>query len=329
MTLLWGSSMPKDSLTVITHTQSVEIGSRAQLECTLEDVPDLETITWVRILEDGHPQNLSIWDKQGVIDYQHQNFSSSLDQLSWKLSINLVAHGMSGLYQCQILRNGVVVSRKSLILTVLDPGKVEHHDQYLIAKHGASMTLDCLDFDGNQRGDQNFLVPSLTKKPSFIRVDRSDSGVYLCSLSKVPDLNYKENLKMMDQIPSIQPSVPVTSQHPGYPASLRCEISAVPVPRVVWYRVEIDSLVMIRSQEDISIMIDSYKDGKMTSSLIFENTTEAYYGLYSCNATNDVGQASALLGLEYSPTPVLPSSAPYLTAFKTILFIIVVIISIL
>ena len=37
-------------------------------------------------------------------------------------------------------------------------------------------------------------------------------------------------------------------------------------------------------------MIEDYKEGRMISSLVFDNVTQEDFGEYSCNATNTLGQ---------------------------------------
>ena len=96
---------------------------------------------------------------------------------------------------------------------------------------------------------------------------------------------------LVEHIPTITPTQLTISQSPGYPSSLSCEVTAIPVPAVSWYRLESPlGPTMMKSRGDISMMIDEYKDGRMTSSLVFYNVTQEDYGQYSCNATNIMGQ---------------------------------------
>ena len=66
---------------------------------------------------------------------------------------------------------------------------------------------------------------------------------------------------------------------------------------------------MMRSQGEMSIMIEDYKDGVMISSLVLENVTTGDYGEYSCNGSNYQGQSSSVISLLYSDTPILNTSS--------------------
>ena len=122
---------------------------------------------------------------------------------------------------------------------------------------------------------------------SLIRVDRSDSGVYVCSVSGG---ERTMNISLLvEHLPMVSTNQSTIVQYPGHPTHLVCEVTAVPVPAVSWYRLGTRH-TMVKSQGELSISIKDYKDGRMTSSLIFHNVTPASYGLYSCNASNTEGQ---------------------------------------
>ena len=126
------------------------------------------------------------------------------------------------------------------------------------------------------------------KKLSLIRVDRSDSGIYVCSVaggSKTMNISL-----LVEHSPTIIPTKLVT-QAPGYPSSLSCQVTAAPVPSVSWYRLGSPlGPTIIRSKGDLSMVIEDYRDGRMTSSLVFHNVSRDDFGEYSCNASNSLGQ---------------------------------------
>ena len=96
---------------------------------------------------------------------------------------------------------------------------------------------------------------------------------------------------LVEHIPIVSTNQSTISQSPGNPSHLTCEVTAVPVPAVSWYSLGSPPRpTMIKSRGDLAISIQDYKDGRMTSSLIFHNVTPAHYGEYSCNATNTEGQ---------------------------------------
>eukprot|EP00092_Neocalanus_flemingeri_P038490 GFUD01041901.1.p1 GENE.GFUD01041901.1~~GFUD01041901.1.p1 ORF type:complete len:355 (-),score=97.94 GFUD01041901.1:168-1232(-) len=300
----------------ISPTQSVEEGSSVELECRLGNVPDRAEVAWVRIRGVEEVDYLSIYDKEdGQIDYEEEQATSEMSEEEegwvWRLILSKVTTSVAGLYQCQVLIHDEVVSSRKVLLNVLDPNKVEHNTKYVITKQGRNITLDCTDFEGedvNWKRLGETTVVQNGKRLSLIRVDRSDSGIYVCSVSGG---SKTMNVSLLVQhIPTIIPSKSIKSQFPGYPSSLSCEVTAVPVPAVSWYSLSSPlGPSLIKSHGDLSITIDDYKDGRMTSSLVFYNVTQEDYGQYSCNATNILGQASATVKLVFSPIPVLTESA--------------------
>eukprot|EP00092_Neocalanus_flemingeri_P029987 GFUD01032556.1.p1 GENE.GFUD01032556.1~~GFUD01032556.1.p1 ORF type:complete len:357 (-),score=100.41 GFUD01032556.1:240-1310(-) len=303
-----------DWVTSISPTQSVEEGSSVELECRLGNVPDRAEVAWVRIRGVEEVDYLSVYDKEdGQIDYEEEQATSEMIEEEegwvWRLILSKVTTSVAGLYQCQVLIHDEVVSSRKVLLNVLDPNKVEHNTKFVITKQGRNITLDCTDFEGedvNWKRLGETTVVQNGKRLSLIRVDRSDSGIYVCSVSG----GSKTISLLVEHVPTITPTKPTISQYPGYPSSLSCQVTAVPVPAVSWYRLgSPQGPTMIKSQGDLSMVIDDYKDGRMTSRLIFYNVTQEDYGQYSCNATNIIGQASATVQLVFSPTPVLPGSS--------------------
>lgn len=244
-------------------------------------------------------------------DYDKERFISRMeDEMSWYLKLSMVTLSMGGLYQCQVLLGDEIVSSREVMVTVLDPTTVAHNTKYMITKHGRNVTLDCTDLDGEEGEDANWTrvggssVVQNGTTLSLILVDRSDSGVYVCSVSGgARTINIS---LLVEHSPTVIPSEHTIYQAPGYPAYLSCEITAVPVPMVSWYRLGISTgPTMIRSQGDQSIMIEDYKDGVMISSLVLENVTAGDYGQYSCNGSNYQGLSSSVISLLYSDTPIL------------------------
>jgi len=285
----------------ISLSQEVEEGGSVELECRLGSVPNRAEVAWVKLRGLGEATFLSTYSKEdGVVEYE-DNLTSDMEndeeEAVWSLTLYRVTKNMTGFYQCEVLLNNDPVSSRKVLLTVLDPRKVEHNTKYVM--QGGNITLDCTDFEGEEvhwkrLGDNT--VVQYGKLLSLIRVDRKDSGVYVCSV----DGNSRTmNISLLvHHLPLVSTSMSSVSSSLGHPAHLTCQVTAVPVPAVSWYKLN-PSLepVMIKSQGGLAINIQDYKDGRMISSLMFHNVTQANYGEYSCNATNTVGQASAVLQL--------------------------------
>jgi len=287
----------------ISSSQTVEDGSSVELECKLGKVPERAEVAWVKLKGLGEVEYLSTYRKEeGVMDYE-QDFTSEMekdgDEAVWSLTLFRVTKSMAGFCQCEVLLNDEPVSSLKVLLTVLNPSKVEHNTKYVITKLGGNVTLDCADFEGEEvhwkRLGEAAVVQS-GKLLSLIRVDRSDSGVYVCSVSGG---SRTMNISLLvEHMPIVSTKQSIVSQSPGNSTQLTCQVTAVPVPAVSWYSLDPDQEpAMIKSRGDLSITIKDYKDGRMTSSLIFHNVTQAHYGGYSCNATNTEGEGSAMISL--------------------------------
>jgi len=306
-----------DLVSTISPTIKVEEGETVEMECRLGNIPDRAEVAWVRILGVMEVEYLSIYDKKdGSKDYEEEQFISTMEEspggsFVWSLTINRVTKNMGGLYQCQVLINDEVVSTKKVLLTITSTDKLEHNVKYVVTKQGGNITLDCTEFEGEDVSWTRLGETSGVKNGrhlSLIRVDRSDSGIYVCSVSGSPK---SMNISLLvEHSPTITPTQVMVTQSPGYAASLSCEVAGVPVPSVSWYSLMTpQGPTMMKSQADLSLVIDDYKDGKMISSLLFHNITTQQFGQYSCNASNRLGQTSSVLQLLFSPTPVVESSA--------------------
>ena len=75
-----------------------------ELECHLENILETAEVAWVRVLDVGEVEYLSIYSKrEGVKDYDEERFISRMeDDTSWYLELNMVTLSMGGLYQCQV-----------------------------------------------------------------------------------------------------------------------------------------------------------------------------------------------------------------------------------
>jgi len=285
----------------ISSSQAVEEGSSVELECRLGSIPDRAEVAWVKLKGLEGVEYLATYRKdEGVMDYEDDvsaEMEKDGDEAVWSLTLFRVSKSMAGFYQCEVLLNDEPVSSLKVLLTITSPSAVSHNTKYIITKLGGNVTLDCTDFEGEdvhwKRLGGSTVVQS-GKLLSLIRVDRSDSGVYVCSVSggeKTMNISL-----LVEHLPMVSTNQSTIVQSPGYPTHLVCEVTAVPVPAVSWYRLGAEQ-TMVKSQGELSITIKDYKDGRMTSSLIFHNVTTAHFGQYSCNASNTEGQASVVISL--------------------------------
>ena len=137
------------------------------------------------------------------------------------------------------------------------------------------------------------------EKKAVIKVDRPDSGVYICSVSRRQENKERaetgetgEKKESPHSSPALScPSSSVSGQQ-GLAASLSCVVSGHPPPVVHW----------VQSESGLSLpaTITAFTAGSLTSSLVWDSLETRHYGNYSCTATNIMGQVSRQTGLELS-----------------------------
>ena len=92
-------------------------------------------------------------------------------------------------------------------------------------------------------------------------------------------------------VPQVTPRVRHVYTALGRGAHLECLVTAAPVPVITWTRVN-NNTEMVRSGENIEVIISDYMDGVITSSLVLESVTEMEAGEYVCSAANIHGMVS-------------------------------------
>jgi len=204
---------------------------------------------------------------------------------SWQLIIEDVGAEHSGVYQCKVSGPRSVSLWREILVEVGSEDAVEHEAQYILSKLGTEVTLDCTDFTGNSLK----WTKAGLREHQLIKVDRPDSGVYICSVGEE-----MTNVQSEESSPIIlTPPEPIL-QSVGQTASLECRVEGHPPPLVQWTGGDGD---IIRNSDNVSVSITDFTNGVLTSSLVLEHISSQDYGNYSCFAENKMGQSSLSLEL--------------------------------
>jgi len=302
---LWQRNL--DLVKSISPRQRVEVDTALQVDCQLDPaLPSKAELAWVKVERGGWETLLSYYTPSEGVENLFPGITGTLDQKTWQLTFQRVNRTDTGFYQCQVLLGDEPVSTRKVMISVLDPSKVSHKTQYVIKKAGGNVTLDCTDFTGEQEAawrkiGEGSQVQSAGKKLRLLKVDREDSGVYVCQVSGGRTaLNVSLRV---DHAPTLNVSKTVF-QAPGFPTSLHCQVAAVPVPAVAWIR----NGERVTSDGTYAISISDYRDGWLTLSLLIPSVSRSQYGNYTCEATNDYGEERDVSSLLYSDVPILPAS---------------------
>ena len=170
---------------------------------------------------------------------------------------------------------------------------------YVYGKMGENVTLNCTDSHDDDQVTWSLPevgnIEHVDRKLPLIHVDKSDSGVYTCSVKG------SDKMRHMSLLVKHSPEVRVSESHVlaevGDSVQLNCDVEAVPVPAVSW-RYGNKSQETIESQGNRWITIQDYEDGKIISSLNIRNVSRRDFGKYSCNAENSEGMSQRYIFME-------------------------------
>ena len=264
-------------------------------EVDVDTLEDVAAIMVNGVLEEGGV---------GDVDEGYKSFLIPTDGvLRWSLIIENISADQAGRWYCEVIRDGQALWRRVSMVGVGAGDGVEHNMMFNIDKRGGEVTLDCTDIE---EGSTKLTAQDRDK---MIKVDREDSGIYFCS---VDDNGYKarSTRHLSGHVPEIQTGNTLSHvyQHPGYPATVTCEVVAAPAPMISWWRVTNDSdVTRLRSDDHLDVVISGYRDGVVSSSVSIDSVTSEHYGQYVCEASNLHGVTNSTFHLIFSGQPVLHS----------------------
>ena len=317
--LLAGAWLPACSGRVVgvSPALTVTAGTSLVLDCRL-DAPPRPGLVWQR---EGRTV-------QAYLGHGAEAVGGGAEWV-WRLLLDKVEESQSGEYTC-LLEGGEteggtedrVESVARTRVTVL-PDTGPHCARYEIGRQcGGSVRLECSDL---QAGPDlpDWVAPhsnsSKTGLHPLIRVDREDSGVFLCSVGvEAGQVNRSGRV-------AGRPLVLDTAnaaQAPGWPARLSCTVAGLPVPAVRWTGPTGAAVV---SGAGVAVSLSSYSDGQLTSSLALDRVRVQQYGNYTCTAANRHGEEAAQLELRYSAQPVFGRGPAPLHLLRSMLLLVVLI----
>ncbi|KAM5259263.1 hemicentin-2 isoform 1-T1 [Hipposideros larvatus] len=217
------------------------------------------------------------------------------------LEVRDIVPSDGGRYQCMV-SNANGVTRASIWLLVQEAPQVSIHTRSQRFSQGVEVRVSC--------SASGYPAPHISwsrdghalQEGSRIHVDAQgtliiqelapeDTGNYSCQATNEVGTDEETVTLYYTDPPSVSAVNAVVLAAVGEEAVLVCEASGVPPPRVIWYR---GGLEMILGPE-----------GSSSGTLRIPATQQRDAGIYTCQAVNELGDASAEILLEVGYAPQL------------------------
>uniref|UniRef100_A0A8C0MW62 Hemicentin 2 n=1 Tax=Canis lupus familiaris TaxID=9615 RepID=A0A8C0MW62_CANLF len=217
------------------------------------------------------------------------------------LEVSRITPSDGGRYQC-MASNANGVTRASIWLLVQEAPQVSIHTQSQHFSQGMEVRVSC--------SASGYPTPHISwnheghalQEDSRIHVDAQgtliiqgvapeDAGNYSCQAVNEVGTDEETVTLYYTDPPTASAVNAVVLAAVGEEAVLLCEVSGVPLPRVIWYR---GGLEMILAPE-----------GSSSGTLRIPAARERDAGIYTCRAVNEMGEASAEIRLEVGHAPQL------------------------
>ncbi|XP_045109106.1 protein amalgam-like isoform X3 [Portunus trituberculatus] len=225
------------------------------------------------------------------------------------LSLRDVQGEDAGSYTCEISSKPPRTLNHTLDVRVPPAVFPANNRSVVTVKMGSSVTIACLPY-GKPRPSITWSLKGrkLTRAPSGNRLvvtnaQPEDNGMYTCTADNGAPTTAKAVITLQVMFP---PKVRVEEEEVitgvSYSATLACFVEAEPMAKVNWYRkgdIPVDPLRLVKKM-----------DVRRRYSLQFDMVTLEDFGVYTCNATNYMGNSSAVIHLTGRPKPVRYFSSP-------------------
>ncbi|CAD7667905.1 unnamed protein product [Nyctereutes procyonoides] len=217
------------------------------------------------------------------------------------LEVSRITPSDGGRYQC-MASNANGVTRASIWLLVQEAPQVSIHTPSQHFSQGMEVRVSCSasgyptphiswSYEGHAlQGDSRIHVDA--QGTLIIQgVAPEDAGNYSCQAANEVGTDEETVTLYYTDPPTASAVNAVVLAAVGEEAVLLCEVSGVPLPRVIWYR---GGLEMILAPE-----------GSSSGTLRIPAARERDAGVYTCRAVNEMGEASAEIRLEVGHAPQL------------------------
>jgi len=300
-----------------------ELGDDVELECKLEprvldEYPDIK-LSWMFSYMDSMEVIYSTpWNKS-IPGYSENGLDGTRIKLTrnlYTLYLDRIQQEQEGTYICRVSNEELEVSEE-VFVDVRKPKKVDS-GEVITYDVDQNVKLLCVDMEARSRGEvsgnviwrKNGKIVTDNPELKLFRVDKDDEGEYHCMVKG----SLKRNVTVkIDRSPKVYTRSKQILQHPGYGAKLACSVHSSQVPIISWYKEE-----RISNGNETSTQLNEitnktfsteFTERGITSILEFDSVSSSSYGLYTCNASTQLGNDSKEIRLMYSATPVFEKTS--------------------
>ncbi|XP_071452909.1 cell adhesion molecule Dscam1 [Hetaerina americana] len=318
-------SMPPRLTGRLLTTVTVESGSDVHLNCAAQGNPP-PTFTWEKV-SDGGISHMSGGGGGTSLGGRPRIVGPSDSPL---LFLRRVSPQDAGRWECRAA-NAFGEQHMGVIVTAPSPLSVHVQPQLLVVNSGESATFNCsvsgtpldtvrwlangVPLSGSSHGGMGseggggVLSPRIRLlSPQVLHISsvgRSDRGMYQCvARNEKESAQGSAELRLGEMSPELQGTFIEQTLRPGPGVSLRCSAAGSPPPRFVW---ALDGQPLTPHNAGHRFAIGQYMDssGDVVSHVNISLVRAEDGGLYSCTATNSLGEAKHAARLNvYGPPRV-------------------------
>ncbi|KAL7648845.1 UNVERIFIED_CONTAM: hypothetical protein RMT77_000764 [Armadillidium vulgare] len=308
------------SISYISKSKEVVIGSSVELECSVQFAQDFPVL-WVKKGVKGQ-DDLPISTNSALI-IRDSRYSLRYDKGSstFILQIKDIQEYDGGKYMCQVIIDMSNRISSSINILVLQPPIIfDNSTRTIVEPMGTPVKLECyatgiptpkvswrrennalLPTGGSVFSGNQLLIPSIRKE---------DRGTYYCIAENGVGQGARRNINVEVEFkPVITALKPIVKQARTFDALLECRVESYPPADIDW--VHRSEAIVTSNNYRISQFA---ADDEFTDSVLTVIGVERrQYGNYTCRANNKLGVTMAHVLLEESYSPVCPPACelPY------------------
>ncbi|XP_068203282.1 protein amalgam-like isoform X2 [Palaemon carinicauda] len=296
---------PEDDLPVITTDEqqfAVNLGEPLIIPCPVHNLGQF-TLVWRR----GNQILWVLQDRGEGSFVQVVSRDPRINRNGTSLIINGVLPDDESIYTCEISTNPPRSISHTLTVKVPPTVYPANNRTSMLIKMGGTANLTCT-VTGNpmpkvtwtKEGSTQPLGEGVALTKTNAKAE--DNGIYRCTADNGAGdpVHSSINLQVMHP-PDVMVDKSEVYSGVSYDATLACFVNATPRPQVKWYRENGSPVDPLRLRV-------AYDTINRKHSLQFDRVRKDDFGYYTCNASNFMGNSSALVRLTGRPKPVRFSS---------------------